>query len=295
MSTPEAPTFSGAAAATRALFDAPDNPAGATPMEAAPQPSFPVDPGTAPEVATTETPTTPALSWDSIDLSVLDPTTAQFVKEHGLRHSDYTRKTQELADQRKQFEQFGDVETVQQAMEFVQGLQDPDFLRQLNADITAHLASQGGQPVASDDPALTPDQPTSPGLDPAIQSRLDRFDEYLAQQEHSRQEADLVTQLQAKLQTAEDAIKADNPTYKQADIDKIYSLVPAHNYDLFAAREQYEEMRNYFTTELVGNKGNFPDAANSVRSDTLVTQPQDMNTMEAAKAATQALYRAQNG
>lgn len=290
MSTPEAPTFSGAAAATRALFDAPDNPAGATPMEAAPQPSFPVDPGTPDAPAADTTP--PPLSWDSIDLSVLDPTTAQFVKEHGLRHSDYTRKTQELADQRKQFEQFGDVETVQQAMEFVQGLQDPDFLRQLNADITAHLASStpGTTP-----PALTPDQPTSPGLDPAIQSRLDRFDEYLAQQEHSRQEAELVTQLQSKLQTAEDAIRADNPSYDQATIDKIYERLPAHNYDLFAAREAFEADRNYFTNMLVGNKDKFPDAANSVRSDTLVTQPQDMNTMEAAKAATQALYRAQNG
>lgn len=292
MSTPEAPTFAGAAAATRALFDAPDTQAGAIPEPTQQAPSqTPVntpDAGTTPEVATTET---PALTWDSIDLSVLDPTTAQFVKEHGLRHSDYTRKTQELADQRKQFEQFGDVETVTQAMEFVQNLQDPDFLRQLNADITAHLGGTNppdGQPQAS-----TPESMTSPGLDPAIQSRLDRFDEYLAMEEHKTQQAELQNQLQTKLQTAEDAIKADNPTYTQDDIDKIYSLVPAHNYDLFAAREQYEEMRNYFTTALVGNKGTFPNAANSVRSDTLVTTPVDMNTMKSAKEATAALFAAQ--
>lgn len=292
MSTPEAPTFAGAAAATRALFDAPDNQAGAIP-----EPSQPVQPINTPEAGTTPgevtpavTSETPALTWDSVDLSVLDPATAQFVKEHGLRHSDYTRKTQELADQRKQIEQFGDVETVQQAMEFVQNLQDPDFLKQLNADITAHLS--GGEPAPQ---ASTSDQPTSPGLDPAIQSRLDRFDEFLAMQDHEKQQAELQNQLQTKLQTAEDAIKADNPSYTQDDIDKIYSLVPAHNYDLFAAREQYEDMRNYFTTALVGKKGQFPDAANNFRSDSVVHQPKEILTLEDAKEATRHLYANQSG
>src|SRR5665213_3411898 len=103
-----------------------DNPAPAAQEPATPA-QVPVDPGTTPEATPEGTPT-PTLSWDSIDLSVLDPATAQFVKEHGLRHSDYTRKTQELADQRKQFEQFGDPETVQQALEFTSRLNDPQEL-----------------------------------------------------------------------------------------------------------------------------------------------------------------------
>jgi hypothetical protein len=217
----------------------------------------------------------------------LDPETAKFVQEHGLRHSDYTRKTQELADQRKQFEQFGDVETVQQAMEFVQNLQDPDFLRQLNADIEAHL--NGGQPTAQ--AAATPTDPaTSSGLDPAVRREIEELKQWRAEQEHARQEALLVDEMQNKLQTAEDSIRQTYPTYNQNDIDQIYKLSPAHNYDLFAAQEQYESMRQYFTESLIGNKGNHPDVANNQRSDTLVHQPADMNTMEAAKEATKHLF-----
>lgn len=297
MSTPEAPgaptnpsnPFGDASAATRAMIDA------ANTSDVAPTPDFSsAPPESLPPVEATEG-TTPdptqdtgtPMSWDTVDLSALDPDTAKFVQEHGLRHSDYTRKTQELAEQRKQFEQFGDVETVQQAMEFVQNLQDPDFLRQLNADIEAHL--NGGQAQTAEAAAPATDQNTS-GLDPATRREIEELKAWRAEQVHQAEEAALVDQMQQRLQQSEDSIRQTYPTYTQNDIDAIYKLSPAHNYDLFAAQEQYEEMRKYFTEGLIGNKGGHPDQANNQRSDTLVHQPADMNTMEAAKKATASLF-----
>ena len=267
-----------------------DNPAPAAQEPATPA-QVPVDPGTTPEATPTETP--PQLSWDSIDLSVLDPATAQFVKEHGLRHSDYTRKTQELADQRKQFEQFGDPETVQQALEFTSRLNDPQELIRLRAEIDDYLATNQVQAQPTNQPAPTDtlQQPYT-GLDPATQSRLDAMEQRFAQAEHAAQEAQLVEQMQERLQTQEDAIRKDYPSYSQSHIDAIYKLSPAVGYDLVAAQGLFEELRSLNTTDLVGSKGDFPNAANNVRSDAIITQPTEINTMEAAKAATMARYAA---
>lgn len=281
--------FGDAAAATRALIDA-DN-AAPSPQQAETQPNTTVDQqGTTPVVTDPGTPT--PLSWDQIDLSVLPEDQRKYVEEGYLRQSDYTRKTQELAEQRKQIEQFGDIETVRASVEFAQNLQDPDFLRQLNADIQAHLDSLGGQaplPQSAPSPAQST-VPQTTGLDPAIQRQIEELTQFKANFEHTQHEAELVDQMTDKLQQAEDSIRATYPSYTQADIDKIYELSPAHGFDLFAAQENYEAMRQHFTEGLIGNKGNHPNVANNVRSDTLVTQPHEMNTLEAAKKASAALF-----
>jgi hypothetical protein len=63
-------------------------------------------------------------------------------------------------------------------------------------------------------------------------------------------------------------------------------------YDLFKAREKFEQMRQFITEEIVGTKGNIPDVANNVRSDAIYHQPDDVNTMEGAKKAAAALFAA---
>lgn len=285
--------FGDAAAATRALIDA-DN-AAPSPNVADNQTTPQVDTsqGRTPEAGTAPVAPTP-LSWDQIDLSVLPEDQRKYVEEGYLRQSDYTRKTQELAEQRKQIEQFGDIETVRASVEFAQNLQDPDFLRQLNADIQAHLdsLSPGGQaplPQSAPSPAQST-VPQTTGLDPAIQRQIEELTQFKANFEHTQHEAELVDQMTDRLQQAEDSIRATYPSYTQADIDKIYELSPAHGFDLFAAQENYEAMRQHFTQSLIGNKGNHPNVANNVRSDTLVTQPHEMNTLEAAKKASAALF-----
>lgn len=292
MGVPGAPSnatnpFGDAAAATRAMIES-ANAEPAAPPNTPAQDAPPVDTttieGTTAAEATTPTP----LSWDEIDLSVLPEDARKVVQEGYLRHSDYTRKTQELAEQRKQYESYGDPEAVRAAVDFAQSLNDPSNLLQLKAEIEEHLASLG-TPAATPQAQLT-DTPNTSGLDPAIQREIAELKQFKADLEHQREEALLVEQMQQKLQSSEDAIRADYPTYTQADIDKIYELSPAHGYDLFAAQQQYEQMRQYFTESLVGNKGKFPDAANNVRSDTLVHQPEDMTTMDAAKKATASLF-----
>lgn len=295
MSTPDntAPSLADAGAATRAMFDAPDNPSGATPVDAN-APTFPVDAppteGTTVPAAGEATPPTP-LAWDSIDLSVLPEAAQQVVRDGYLRHSDYTRKTQELAEQRKQFESFGDPETVQAAVELARSLQDPANLVQLKAEIEDYLASNNLD--AGNIPATAPttDQ-APPGLDPAIYRDLQELKEWRAEQQHQVQEAALVDQMTDKLQQAEDSIRADYPSYTQEDINQIYKLSPAVGYDLFEAKEVYEGLRNHFTQGLIGNKDQIPPVANNVRSDALYHQPDEMQTMEQAKAATAAKFAA---
>lgn len=275
--------FGDAAAATLAMIDNANNEPAPAPVES----STSTAPSTPDQVpASTDTQQPAPLSWDSLDFSrPLTPEEQQFVRDHGLRHSDYTRKTQELADQRRQIEQYGDLETVQQAMEFVQNLQDPDFLRQLYGDIGAHLGAQtpAGQPNA-------PAEQNTSGLDPAIQREIEDLKQWRAEQEHARIEQELTNQMASRLQASEDSIRQTYPSYTQADIDAIYKIVPAYDYDLFAAQEAYEELRAHFTRGIVDPKAGFPQAANSVRSDAIVTQPTEMIDFQKAREATRALF-----
>lgn len=290
MSVPEgnAPSFADAAAATRNLI----NEANAEPA-AAPQENYPVtepaqvDPGTPAVEQTPDTPT--PLSWDQIDLSVLPEDARKVVQEGYLRQSDYTRKTQELAEQRKQFEQYGDPETVQAAVEFARSLEDPANLRQLKAEIEEYL---GNTPDASLQAPATEHVDTT-GLDPATKQRIEAMEARFAEMEHQAQEAELVEQLQSKFQQQEDAIRADYPQYTQQDIDKIYERSETTGWDLFAARDRYEADREYFTKMILGNKEGFPQQANGVRSDTLVDSTPDMNTLESAREASKRLFAAE--
>lgn len=291
-STP-APSLADAGAATRALFEAPDNPVtdvGTPPVDA---PSTTTD-TTAPEgTEPADTPT--PLSWDSIDLSVLPEDAQKVIRDGYLRHSDYTRKTQELADQRKQYEQYGDPETVQAALELANSLQDPANLRQLKAEIEEYLTQNNlNESTAPPAQAAAPTtDPASPGLDPAIHRDLEELKSWRAEQEHQKQEAALVDQMTQKLQTAEDAIRADYPSYTQSDIDAIYKLSPATGYDLLEAQQQYEGLRKHFTESLIGNKGQIPPQAGNVHSDAPIQQPFDMTDFKSAKEATAALFAAE--
>ena len=291
MSTPEGavPNFADAAAATRNLI----NEANAEPA-AAPQEQYPV---TEPAVETQAPAETIApdpatqLSWDEIDFSrPLNEAEQRFVKDGYLRHSDYTRKTQEIAEQRRQFEQLGDPEAVQAAVEFTNSLQDPANLRQLQAEIAEHLASIG---MGADQQA-SPTEHDTPGLDPATQARIDAMEQRFAQLEHTAQEAQLEAELTNKFQEAEDAIRRDYPQYSQQDIDKIYELsgLPDAGWDLFKAQEIYESWNSYFSDKLIGKKGNFPDAANNVRTGALVNlEPDvDMNSLAGAREASKRLF-----
>lgn len=288
MSVPEGtpPSLSDAANATRAMIDTANaEPVPTTPTEYNTTTETPqVDPGATDVTSDTPTP----LAWDQIDLSVLPEDARKVVQEGYLRQSDYTRKTQELAEQRKQFEALGDFETAQAAVEFARSLEDPANLIELKSDIEKYLAEMQGTNLT--EPAT---ETRTPGLDPATQSRIDAMEARFAAMEHQAQEAELVEQLQEKFQLQEDAIRKDYPYYEQKHIDKIYENSETTNWDLFEAREKFERDRDFWTQELIGNKERFPDAANSFRSDTLVTQPTEINDMAAAKEATKRLFAAE--
>src|SRR5581483_7701619 len=82
----------------------------------------------------------PSGLFHGVDPNTLTPELRQMFD--GMQKS-YTQRMQELADERKRFESFGDPEQVQQAVEFVQSLNDPQNLVQLHSELSDYLQTAG--------------------------------------------------------------------------------------------------------------------------------------------------------
>lgn len=240
-------------------------------------------PDQAPDNAQAPTP----LTWESIDLSALPEDQQKFIQDGYLRQSDYTRKTQELADQRRQFEQFGDMETIQEAVQLAQALNDPQQIRQLYENIGNYLQTEGSNPGSQQ----ATDQNVT-GLDHATQSRIDAMESYISEMQNQSTEMQLVQQQAERFQTAENAIRETYPSYSDDDIKHIYDELPAADFDLFKAQERFESLRGYFEKSMLGKKADFPDAANNVRSGGGYTPPNQAPDFKWAKEASLARLNA---
>jgi len=244
-------------------------------------PNTEATPTETPQVTQTDVPT-----LDGIDLSGLDPDVAKRISDGFLRQQDYTRKTQEIAPLRKLVEEVGDLDKLRQSYDFVSRLEsDPDFLAQVAQELAEYAKTTPEQPAT----ALE----TPQGTDPALVKTVNELNEWRATQEQERINAELVQDWEVKIQTAEDAIRASNPAYTDADIDVIYKLLPAVDYDMFAAQETMEELRNRFVNDMVRPKLNHPAAANPVDTGSLANSPKDINDFAAAAAATRERLRVQ--
>ena len=169
---------------------------------------------------------------------------------------DYTRKTQEIAELRRQYESFSeagvDPDTALQAVGFLQELNtNPEFAIQVADQIRQTMGttddSQGSYENASDN--IVEDYGNLP---PALAEELAEMrafrDEMLTMQ--AQQES------LAELEAMEDTIRTSNPHYSDEDMETIYSLAYSTDGDLFAAQEAYANMQqrllgNYLQTKQV--------------------------------------------
>lgn len=244
----------------------------------------------APAPATETAVETPVVNnLDGIDLSGLDPAIAKQIQDGFLRQQDYTKKTQEIAPLRKLVEEVGDIELLRQSHDFVQRLEnDPDFL--------AEVATKLQEYAPAKEPSTTEVAPVEKveipqGADPALIKSINELNEWKQAEQQKQINAELTNQWQEKIQTAEDAIRASNPSYTQSDIDLIYELLPGKEYDMFAAQEQMESLRNRFVNEMVNPKLKHPAEANSPATGSLTTSPVDVNDFAAAAAASRERFR----
>lgn len=179
--------------------------------------------------------------------------------------ADYTRKTQELAQQRKAFESMGDLGTVAEAVQLYQSLQDPQYWPQLYGELKQGMEQMGLTPQEAASAASaevqrqvseqgnTPSDPFgSLGTDPdfaPIKTAYEQMRSELntmksawdADRERERQEQ-LQSALVGELQRQENFLRQNNPQYTDADIEAVYELSSFHNGNLIAAQQRYESI-----------------------------------------------------
>lgn len=207
------------------------------------------------------TPAAPAAeeSFTSIDPALLPPELAATYKS---MQADYTRKQQALAAERTQYEQYGPPDELQAARELYQAIQDPSNWEQLHAELTAAMQEQGLSPAQaavaatqtlqeqSGAPAAgAPDLASflaDPELAPlaqhvqALQARLDEQENLAAEAHQAAQVEQEQMALVGEYQRQEMAIRQNNPSYTDGDIDAIYELSSFHNGNLLAAQQRYD-------------------------------------------------------
>jgi len=188
------------------------------------------------------------------------PELAPFVKQ---LQGEWTRKTQGLAEQRKQFEGL-DPQIARQATELYTALQDPAYLTQFHAELSTHLQAQGltpaqanaeaaqrigdevegaqGEAPALDLSALKADPELAPiaaALE-AQQSRLDSFEAQNKEREEAEAMANWQMAVAGELQRQEMTILQVNPHYTEADMDSVHQLAAHFDGNLLAAQQRYE-------------------------------------------------------
>lgn len=229
-----------------------------------------------------------------IDLNNLPAEARAFVEAREKEmQADYTRKTQQIAGQRKQFEEtFGDIseDEAKEALEVYRGLtSDQDYA----VDMAAYLVTEMAQAGMEDElqsmfeaAGLTPaqaaqeaqtqvaaaeGQPTPPAEvevpsfeedpDAALKAMLEnQANEITALREEMQAERTAATQEREEsmfidnLNKLEIAIRQDNPNYSDQDIESIYQLSALNDFDLNAAQAQYETIRGRAVKEYLDDK-----------------------------------------
>lgn len=181
---------------------------------------------------------------------------------------DYTRKTQTLAEQRKQYEeQFGDIESAQTAVELLQSLGTPEGALSFYGLLGEQLQSLGLQQTAVapqvQQPAVEQQQAPSFEDDPEAFLRWEQQqtrdelqalrDEIAAERTAASQEA-AYFQLAGEIARQEALIRDSNPHYTDTQINAIYTLAPSFGGDLTQAQGYYEQLMSDSMASLLGNK-----------------------------------------
>jgi hypothetical protein len=188
-------------------------------------------------------------SFTGFDPDVLPEDMQQVYKS---MQADYTRKTQEIAEIRRQYEAFSesgvDPNEAMQAAHLLSRLDsDPEFAREFTNVVNARLEEVGwtGEATQTADTPNVDMNDVSNSLPPELVQEIQEMREFrqqmLEQQQHN--------QITAELEVAEQTIRATNPDYTDDDMEALYNLAYSTNGDLMAAQEQYHAIQQ----RLLGN------------------------------------------
>lgn len=159
---------------------------------------------------------------------------------------DYTRKTQEVAAQRREAEQ---------AMEFIHALNnDPSFAAQVHQTLAQALEAQGyqNQPQAPQDPFA------DDGFEDPYMQKIQQLENWQAQQEQRY----AVQEATSRIEGGINAIRQANPSYTDDDVKDILTMAFAYDGDVFAAEEAYKAVTQRVTEGYLAQKESVPASLN---------------------------------
>lgn len=202
--------------------------------------------------------------------------------------ADYTRKTQEVAEQRKAFEsldEFGGVDAAREAVEFVTALStDPNYALAVHEQLTQALSSAGltpaqasreasrqiNQAIETAPPQEDPDE-FGLGVDPAYERKLAEMerrtaetDQKLAQIEAWRQQEE-ENRLQYAMMSEMNQMHADvvqKYNFDEDQMSRVYALAYSTGGDLRAAADVYNTLRDSVISEYIQQKASVPTPPN---------------------------------
>ena len=200
------------------------------------------------------------LAAANIDLNGLSPDAQAWLQAREREmQAVMTKRTQEAAEIRKQYEGFGDPEEVRAALGFYQGLRtDPNYAAEVYDFLTQNLTAAGYTPAQAaakaleamqnggEEPATAP-APAAFGDDPdeAIQQRLAQLDQKMALFDQRQAEADRAAREAAEVNRIlqqDNALRQANPQITENEMDYVYQLAESTGGDLFAAFDAYSKI-----------------------------------------------------
>jgi hypothetical protein len=221
----------------------------------------------------------------------------------------FTRKTQELAEQRKTFEELGDPDALRQAQEFYESLQDPEYLKNFYSELGQVVREMGLVPAEE---AVAPEAPPAeaPSVelpaelkqivdsDPELQPFVDRFAqmeqrlnafEQAAQEERQALENErLLMDQAAEIDRMVGAVREQHPEYNDDDWQAIYDRAVAFDGDVLKAAELFQADRDRIIQSWVAQKTAAPAAPLPGAGAVTESTEQEPLTLDQADKAAQA-------
>lgn len=225
-------------------------------------------------------------SFTGFDPSLLPEDMQQVYKS---MQADYTRKTQEIAELRRNYESFSengvDPTEALEAVSLMQRLNnDPEFAAEVAQNIQSRLEELGFNSQTVEDTPVV-DNTSYEGLPPELQAELQQMRQFREELMMQQQQQEILTELEA----AESTIRTANPDYNDSDIEAIYSLAYSTNGDLLAAQEMYHGIQQRLLGSYLQAKS-VPHGATPAPSAPSSTPHKDFSNLdEAHKAAMEAV------
>ena len=213
---------------------------------------------------------------------------------------DYTRKTQEIAELRRNYEQYDafqengiDPQQALQATNFYNKLDtDPAFAQQVAAQLQQNLQDMGyGQPMQEDyvpENNFVNDE-SYDNIPVALQQELAEMRDFRNSMMEQQEHAELVSDLEY----VEKEIRLSNPHYTDDDMSSIYDLAYSTNGDLQAAAQVFHGIQQRVMSGYLQSK-QVPEGAQFVPSGPSTSSSKSFNSLDDAhKAALEFLRNSQ--